>query len=511
MKTQVKKSSKTPPQKPLPKGKQPNDVRKKNVRREDIVDRKVKNFETTLVTEAFVLIFLLLIGYVIYFTVYESGRIIDNPYNKRIDALEKFVVRGDILAADNTVLATTVTGEDGKDMRYYPYGNVFAHAVGINNHGKLGIEALCNYSLLTSYDDELEQLAFNFTGEKSHGNNVKTTLDVEIQQAVSDIISKYTGAVVVMEADTGKILAMVSKPDFDPNESAKMYNSWAGLDNSQSVLLNRVTHGVYPPGSTFKLIMLSAYYNQKGTENVYTYDCKGVNYINGTYKLQCFDQRIHGVQDINRAFANSCNGAFAQMGQELDYDKLSDVCNRLLFNSNYGFELGNNISKFSADNNMTLAEKTAVAIGQGKTLITPLHNLIIAAAVANNGNAVKPYVVDEIIDADKNIVSKTQTTSLGQFFTGEEATLLKTGMEAVVREGTAEQLQSAVYPVYGKTGSAQFDNSSNHHSLFMGYATINDKNIAISVVIEGGREEFTVAADVARRVFDKCYIKFLQN
>ncbi len=477
---------------------------KKSNRQDDITDKRVRNFETTLITEAFVVIFVLLIAYLAYFNIYKAPSIIDNSYNKRIDALAASVIRGDILDRNGNVLATTVTDEQGNESRLYPYGNMFSHVVGINCHGKSGLESLCNYSLLTAPTNFIDALARDLTGEKLKGNNVVTTLDAQMQKTVYSALGSNTGAAIVMEADTGKILAMVSKPDFDPNEAEEKYEEWAAYESSSSVLLNRAIHGVYPPGSTFKMIVLLEYLRENSYDHQFHYTCKGVNAVNG-YQLSCYDSRVHGEEDLLHAFANSCNGAFATIGCSEDILRLQALCTDLLFNWDYEFELGHNESKFLLDKDASSNEIIATSIGQGKTSVTPLHNLILVAAVANRGQAAVPYVVEQVVDIKGNVISAHENKTYERFFSEQEAAELEKYLEAVITVGTADQLKGAAYPIYGKTGSAQFDNSSNHHSLFMGYAELGGKKIAVSVVIEGGKEHFTVAAAVARQIFDAYY------
>ena len=155
-------------------------------------------------------------GYLIYFNVVESRDVVNSPYNIRQDLMAERVTRGEILDANGEVLAQTVTAEDGTETRDYPYGEVFAHAVGYAEQGKSGLESTQNFNLLSSNAFFLEQIVNEFRGEKNMGDSVVTTLDANLQQAAYNALGDNKGAVVVMEPDTGKILAMVSKPSFNP-------------------------------------------------------------------------------------------------------------------------------------------------------------------------------------------------------------------------------------------------------------------------------------------------------
>ena len=199
------------------------------------------NKEFARVTYMFVTLFLVMIGYMVYFNVVKSKEVINSPYNVRQDLLAKRVVRGKILDCNGEVLAQTVTDEDGTETREYPYDDLYAHVVGYSVKGKYGIESIQNFNLLTSNAFFLEKLAKEFKGEKNIGDNVVTTLDTKLQQAAYNALGNNKGAVVVMEASTGKILAMVSKPTFDANTVAE---NWEALNNDpDSSLFNRATMG----------------------------------------------------------------------------------------------------------------------------------------------------------------------------------------------------------------------------------------------------------------------------
>ena len=193
-----------------------------------------------------------MMGYISYFNVVKSRDIISSPYNKRQDSYADRVIRGKILDRNGNVLAQTNVAEDGTETREYPYNNIFAHVVGYTAQGKSGLESVSNFELLTSNAFFVDKLKNEFQDKKNQGDNVVTTLDTNLQEAAYDALGSNKGAVVVMDPSTGKILAMVSKPDFDPNTVSQ---NWNELSTSEdSVLLNRATQGQYAPGSTFKLV-----------------------------------------------------------------------------------------------------------------------------------------------------------------------------------------------------------------------------------------------------------------
>lgn len=195
--------------------------------------------------------FCALIGYLLKFLMVDSSSVIVNTYNPRLSALEKNIHRGEIRDRDGEVLARTVENGD-RLIREYPKGRDFAHVVGYVQKGKTGVEAYGNFILLEVSDRFIQRVNQVFTGDKLKGNNIILTLDADIQHKARELLKGRKGAIVVMEPSTGKILAMVSYPDFNPNE---IDENWAKLnqDEENSPLLNRASQGLYPPGPYIKL------------------------------------------------------------------------------------------------------------------------------------------------------------------------------------------------------------------------------------------------------------------
>ena len=267
------------------------------------------NKNILLVTYLIGAVFALLVVYFVWFMQAESEDVINNPYNGRLAQFSERVVRGDILSNDGRILAETVKGEDGSEIRSYPYGPLFCHVVGWSTKGKTGLESLADFYLLSSHINLGEKIMQEIMDEKNPGDHVVTTLDIELQQAAYDALGDRRGAVVAMEPSTGKILAMVSKPDFDPNQIDTLWDSLVSGSSEEGLLLNRATQGLYPPGSTFKIVTALEQIREHPEDyNAYEFDCAGV-YRNGDYSIRCYHSNVHGHQDLTQAFANSCNGA----------------------------------------------------------------------------------------------------------------------------------------------------------------------------------------------------------
>lgn len=455
-------------------------------------------------------IFVCMIAYMAYFMQIKSETVINNPYNARLNLLSDRVVRGEILSSDGQVLARTVTGDDGEEKREYPLGSLFAHVVGYSDHGKTGLESAANFYLLSSHINLVEQVTNELADIKSPGDNIVTTLDAQIQQAASDLLGDRRGAVVVMETDTGKILAMVSKPGFDPNTLSEQWDILTSDEAGEARLLNRASQGLYPPGSTFKIVTAMEYLREHPQDYAdFSFDCSGV-YQDGEYEIKCYHSTAHGHEDLRLAFANSCNGAFANLGLSLDKKKLKELSEDLLFNRSLPLSFPYNNSSYQMEEGADDWETLQTSIGQGKTQITPIHNGMIVSAIANGGILMKPYLIDRIENAAGETVKKFMPDSYGALMSAQDAQRLTELMADVVTEGTGSALRTDAYTAAGKTGSAEFETGKETHAWFVGFAPVESPKIAVSVLVEEGGSGGQTAAPIARGIFDTYFSTYGQ-
>lgn len=452
----------------------------------------------------FIGIFLAMIVYFTYFQVARSEQFINNPYNTRLDSFAKRVIRGDIVTDDGTLLATTTTDADGNETRKYPKGRTYAHVVGYADNGKAGLESSCNFELLRSHSFILERVVNEIEGKKNQGDTLVTTLQDDLQQAAYEALGDRKGAVVVLEPDTGKILAMVSKPDFDPNKIVTNWDAILANDDQNSVLLNRASQGLYPPGSTFKLLTTLAYIREHPkTYKNYSYDCTG-SITADNYTLHCFGNSVHGKVDLKKSLAKSCNSSFANIGLSLNLQSYADTCEELLFNKLLPTGITSSMSRFSLQPDAGDSEVMATAIGQGETLVSPFHMALIVSAIQNDGVLMNPYLVARIENSDGGEVERYEASAYGRLMTEQEAKILRGMMKGVVTDGTASALASDKYTAAGKTGSAEFGtNKGDSHAWFVGYATAKGASpVAVAVVVEGAGNGSTVGVPIAKSVFD---------
>ena len=461
------------------------------------------NREIGFITYMFIAVFLVMLGYLGYFTQVKSKTVINNTYNKRQALLESRLIRGNILSRNNDVLATTRSDNDGGYYRSYPYRNTFAHIVGYSTHGVLGIESMENYTLLTCDANIVSRISNDLAGRKNHGNNVYTTLDTKMQEAAYDAMDDRKGAVVAMNVKTGEILCVVSKPDFDPNE---VIGHWDRLnsDEENSPLLNRAFLGSYPPGSTFKIVTALEYLKEhNGDVSDYGFECKGSFEYKGSL-INCFNETSHGWVNFDDSFAQSCNSSFANISSTLDKRKFAGTIDELLFNSELPLPFKYSVAYSDIGPDSSTDDLLQTGIGQGRTLISPVHMLMITSAIANNGILMRPYVISEIQNADGGVITKTRVREYGQLIDEQYTESLQKMMREVVVNGTAKRLlDTNGYSVSGKTGSAEYSsNKSLSHAWFTGFAGRDEPEIAVTVIVEGGGSGGAVAAPIAKRVFD---------
>lgn len=475
--------------------------RKKNKGRKK--SKRLTNKEITRVTYMFVTLFIIMAGYLVYFNVFESKDVVNSVYNVRQDLLAERVVRGKILDRNGNVLAQTVTAEDGTETREYPYGSLFSHVVGYSVKGKAGIESIQNFNLLTSNAFFVEKLINEFQDQKNIGDNIVTTLDANLQTAASNALGDNKGAAVVLEASTGKILAMVSKPSYNPNTVAE---NWETLINdSDSALYNRATQGQYTPGSVFKIVTTLAYMRQNPDYVAYLHDCSGEITEEGT-TIHCYNNTAHGQETLGDAVANSCNTAFSEIGLYLDIGKWQDTAEDLLFNKELKCDLTSKRSSFSLEKDAGAAEIMMTAMGQGETMVSPYHMALITSAIANGGTLMKPYLVDEITNYKGTIVKEYMPEKYTTLMTSEEASILKDYMEGVISYGTGTSLNGQGYTVAGKTGTAEVSMDKNTvHSWFMGFSNVDNPDIVVSVVVENADTSSITGTSVAKQIFNAYY------
>lgn len=426
---------------------------------------------------------------------------INNSYNAGQQILATQNRRGSIMARNGEVLAETTVGPDGSETRKYPYDSLFSHVVGYSTRGKTGLESRMNYYLIQSNVPITEKMDNGILERKNPGDNVYTTLSVKLQEAADRALGVYEGAIIATDPKTGEVLAMVSKPDFNPNEIADI---WEELlqDDESGILLNRATQGLYPPGSTFKIVTALEYIRENPSNyKEYSFTCNGSVSINGS-RIQCYHGAKHGKVDFEKSFAKSCNASYANMGTKLDLDRFDATLDGLLFGEPLPWELESAVSKIQVSVDMTTEQQMQTAIGQGETVVSPLHMNMITCAIANDGVLQHPYVAERVENANGAVIKRFSSPGTTKMMSAQEAEILKGLMRAVVETGTGTKLLDKPYTAAGKTGSAEYNSERDSHAWFTGFAPVEDPEICVTVIIEGAGSGSDYAVPMARRVFD---------
>ena len=426
------------------------------------------------------LMFVLLVGNIAHFVLVEAGTIVSNPFNHRT-LTDTDALRGDILDSRGNVLAYTGVTPEGTYVRVYPFGRDFVHIIGFDGFGRSGVESRHNLTLTAISAEVVQRVQQLTTGYPLRGNRVVLTVDLDLQRLIVSELNRSRGAVVVMEPSTGKVLAMASYPDFDPGAMAANWNSLI-TDNENTPLLNRAAQGLYPPGSVFKIVTAAAAYHHLDNFVSFTHECTGEAFFDGI-RIQCFNATAHGSVDLGRAFALSCNTYFASVAMLIGPESLREAAERAGFNQTLGFELASVASSFVMGGGAQVAEIIQTSIGQGRTLVTPLHMAMVTSAVANGGIMMRPYVVDHALTSVGRQTGKNMPSSMGRVFDIGEAALLTDIMVQAVTDGSAGPVRIDGVDIAAKTGTAQ-NAAGNDHGWFVAFAPAENPQVAVAIILE---------------------------
>ncbi len=444
--------------------------------------------------------FFSLICYLTYIQTFQREMLVQSPYNKRQWDSEIGTKRGNIMDSNGVLLAET------KDsVRIYPYKGMYAHIIGYNSktYGRINLESRYNDVLLGK--SRLADIIG--TSANKYGFDIMLTLDHSIQEYAYNLLGKNNGSVVAVNPKTGQIIAMVSKPDFDPNDE-ELITKWNDLINDEnSPFLARATSGLYAPGSTFKLLTaLSAVEN--GLDGM-EFDDKGTVEIGGNI-FENQKTKSYGKIDLTRGFAVSSNVGFCTLGAELGGSKLLNVAERFGFNKAIDFDIDAKTSIFP-NNIKDDADAAALAIGQGKIQVTPLQMAMVTCGIANDGVVMKPYLVNGVLNQSGEFISETKPNVLYNSATFSHTTQVKDMMIETVKSGTGVNASIWGIDVAGKTGTAENEqmlfSEGKEHTWFVGFAPADDPQIAVVVMMEySGGSGGGNCAPLARKIMQK-YLK----
>lgn len=431
-------------------------------------------------------------------------------------------------------------------LRFYPLASAAAHSLGrvgeITDRqlrspefdglepgalvGQAGVEAQYNRGLMGR--DGFRRVIVNSRGLEvseaqrqppEDGPSFTLSLDAELQAATERAFDGRAGSAVVLDPETGEILAMTSTPAYDPNDFTTGIDPtlWGALANDpETPLMNRVIQGQYAPGSTFKIIMATAALEEGVIGPSTTFYCPG--YLRVYNKVRhCLGQ--HGNVSVKRALAVSCNIFFYQLGLRLEIDRIAEWARRFGMGAPTGVDLPHEARGLMPSPEWKLrvqktpwypGETVSVAIGQGQVSATPLQMARVAATIANGGRLVRPHLVKRAGELD---IPAEPPRPLG--ISPETLDLVREGLKAVVTEGTGWRARLSTVEVAGKTGSAQVvsterleqapdDPSIQPHGWFVAFAPAEQPEVALAVIVEHGGGG-AVAAAVSRQILARVF------
>jgi penicillin-binding protein A len=458
-----------------------------------------------------IVLFTLLVVFTSRWTVFEAQGLKDKPSNRRALLEEQRVRRGLIRADDGTVLARSVRAEAGTFERRYPEGGLFAHAVGyvFPDFGRAGLERERNRAL-TGEGNELSSLIDQLRGRAKEGDNVETSLDPKAQRVAIQALAGRKGAIVAMEPDTGRVRVMASVPSFNPADGEKEIRRLA-RSGQGAPLLNRVTQGRYPPGSTFKVVTASAAIDSGKYTPDTIIDGKSPITISGV-PLQNFHGEQFGKIPLTDALTHSVNTVFAQVGEKLGIDTMAEYMERFGFYSEPPMDYPKDqmVPSGSYVGNRLLSPTSGridvgrMAIGQDKLQVTPLQMAEVVATIANGGVRVEPRLTTRIVDPDGRTRRTIDPKVAERVMSRESAAKVGTMMTRVVDEGTGTAAALSGIKVAGKTGTAEIDIAKGiTQPWFIAYAPADRPKIAIAVTIERSTGQGgIVAAPIAKQVLE---------
>ncbi len=472
-----------------------------------VLGRRALSKRLTVLTWLFTALFAALIANLAYVQVVQADSIKSMTSNNHTIARRAYVERGSILTSDGVILAESVRQENGTYTRSYPQGTLAAHTVGYisTQYGSTGIEAayddvLTGQESYANWHDAFNSLA----GVDASGNDVVLTINSRIQAAAEAALEGRVGAIVVLDPKTGAVLAKASSPTYSNDQLTDLLAN--GGENAP--LFDRTTQALYTPGSTFKVVTLAAAL-ESGVATLDSVYAAPASIEIGGGQVTNYNMADYGELDLRTAFAYSSNTVFGQLATQIGAEALVATARAFGYGSSVGVGFTTVASLMPDPAEMTEWETAWAGAGQpvgqhespAGPQSTVMQNAMVAAAIANGGVLMEPYVVQGVTDANGSYISTTQPHALGQACSTAVAEQVGSAMLSTVSEGTGAAAAIAGVDVAGKTGTAE-TSGEQPDAWFIGYAPYETPVAAIAVVIEDDGEH--TATNVAGDVLQTC-------
>lgn len=440
--------------------------------------------------------FALVLGSLTYVQFFQAQELNDNDWNSRQLYQDFGRQRGAILVDGRAIAESVPSNDEFNYQRVYNEPELYAHLTGYYSLSLSSTQLEAEQSEIlagTSSSLFYDRVVRMFSGVDSQGASIELTIDPEIQRLAFDLIPEgQRGSIVVMEPSTGNILAMVSKPSYDPNllsghdtaiieENAARLSEQPGL----SIYMNPATQSLVAPGSVFKLIDAAAalesgqYDAESEIPNPPALEFPGTGYALPNFVTGGCASR--STADLEFALEQSCNTPFAQIALELGEEAIQDQAAKFGFGEALQIPTQVVASDFPSD--LADTELAQSAIGQFDTRVTPLQMAMVASAIANDGQQMKPQLIKSIRAADLELIESPEPEVLRQSVSQETADQLTDWMVNVVDNGTATAAQVPGVQVAGKTGTAEVTETGDN-AWFTGFAPADNPQVALSIVME---------------------------
>ena len=460
-----------------------------------MADRKIRKHIA--VAAAFLLALIgIQILYLAKLSVWDGDALAAHPLNTRSALMEQDIRRGRILDREGRVLAES----SADHVRSYPYGRILAPVTGYQTerYGSVGVEQAAGQALSGVTADAAHAGPLRTLLRADAGYDVRLTVDAELSEAAWNALGTRRGAVIVMDAATGAVRAMVSSPSFDPAAVEKHWDELTAREDSP--LLNRAAQGLYPPGSTFKTLIADAALEAGVTNPDEVFTCTGELAIGSDYVLHESHGEVHGKLHLADALRESCNVTFATLALRLGASGLSSAFERF----GIGAELADPELPMAAAHVPEMkrlgdGEIAQTGIGQGALLVTPLQMALVADAFANGGKMMQPYLIAQVLTAQGTPLYEASPTVWRTATTAQRAAVIDGYMADVVAAGTGTAADVAGVRVTGKTGTAE-NASGTDHAWFIGSAERGGHKIVMAVIVEEGGFGGRAAAGIAHRI-----------
>ncbi len=429
-----------------------------------------------------------------YSFIFRHHFLITNPYNRRVQ-IEQFARdRGAIMAGQTQLAYSSPSNDVYKYQRTYPNGPLYAPITGFYaySYGTSALEQSYDAELAGTADSlAIQRMQDALTGKPAKGATIETTINPKLQQAAYQALGSNKGAVVALNPQTGAILAMVSTPSYDPNAIAthdlsSAQGAWgAATADTEGSMLNRATNELYPPGSTFKLVVAAAALEQGVAQPDTLLDTPAQLQLPGTnVYLPNVSSQCDGQLSMDRALQLSCNTAFANLGMQVGQEKIAEQAAKFGFGSRPLPDLGGGAAS-AYPTGMNQAQLAQSAIGQFDVKTSPLQMAMVGAAIANDGKLMQPYLVQTVRGPNLNVLSTTKPQVIGTPLSSANAKKMQQMMRNVVEKGISQNLSFGNVALAAKTGTAQHD-AEHPYGWIVAYGPAQNAQVVVAVFIEDG-------------------------